>query len=487
MGRARMLAILILLAFTAVVPHKPAAGQAAPPAGTATAGKLTLTTSSPAAKAEFWQGLEDWQTGAYTSGVRHFRRASALDNGFALARLFSMGEYEAREHPMDRDRAVADAARQSTEEGLLALFWREKALGHPASSKALLRAAMQLMPNEPALATEYLWASNGEGNDLKRALDSARVLRTRFPDYTPLAFPIGFLAMRAGDTASALRAAEEYTRIAPRTPVSFSTYGGLLQQLGRFDEAEAQYRKGMAFLPAHPDYGWDPASALAELYILRGRNADARAVATEALLRAADASDSAMYMTELASTYVGTGDYRRAIQLLEQARQKSPTVGSAMNPQPLDYALAEVSALAGDLSSARSYLARRHPQTPTDSAILAANTAFDYGYGGQLDSAMAYSDRLAKITTVPWSGPWSHQARGVALGVAKQCSRAQSELAQVADTASLEVRTARADCELQLGNRTAALAVRDRAIASQDFTLLDPVYARFRVRLAQMK
>ncbi|MFL5611402.1 MAG: hypothetical protein ACJ78G_11875, partial [Gemmatimonadaceae bacterium] len=131
MGRARMLAILILLAFAAVVPHKPAAGQAAPPAGTATAGKLTLTTNSPAAKAEFWQGLEDWQTGAYTSGVRHFRRASALDNGFALARLFSMGEYEAREHPIDRDRAVADAARQSAEEGLLALFWREKALGNP--------------------------------------------------------------------------------------------------------------------------------------------------------------------------------------------------------------------------------------------------------------------------------------------------------------------------------------------------------------------
>src|SRR5258705_1721422 len=87
MGRARMLAILILLAFAAVVPHKPAAGQAAPPAGTATAGKLTLTTSSPAAKAEFWQGLEDWQTGAYTSGVRHFRRAYDLHNGFALADL----------------------------------------------------------------------------------------------------------------------------------------------------------------------------------------------------------------------------------------------------------------------------------------------------------------------------------------------------------------------------------------------------------------
>src|SRR5207237_3313396 len=137
-----------------------------------------------------WQGLEDWQTGAYTSGVRHFRRASDLDNGFALARVFSMGEYEARVHPMDRDRAVADAARQSTEEGLLALFWREKALGHPARSKALLRAARQRMPNEPSVAVEYLWSLVGEANDATLAPDSARAFRAGFPDYHPRAFPI---------------------------------------------------------------------------------------------------------------------------------------------------------------------------------------------------------------------------------------------------------------------------------------------------------
>jgi tetratricopeptide (TPR) repeat protein len=486
MKSPRLPTILIVLAFAALSSPS-ASGQTPAQSGSEAAGRLALTTNSPAAKAEFWRGLEDWQSGGYTSGVRHFRRAHELDNGFALARLFAMGEFDAREHPMDRDRAVSDAAQQSTEEGLLAMFWREKALGHPERSKALLRAAMQLLPNEPVVASEYLWASNGEGKDLKPALDSARAFRARFPDYAPIAFPISYLAMSAGDTAGALRAAEEYTRIAPRAPVSFASYGSLLQLLGRYDEAEAQYRKGLAFFPTHPDYGWDPASSLAELYMLRGRNADARAVVTDALARATDASDSAMYMTELAGTYLATGDNRRAMQLLEQARRVSPTIGSAMNPQPLDYILAEASAVSGDVSSMRSHLARRRPQTPTDSAIFAASYALDYAYAGQLDSAMAYSDRLEKITSVPWTGPWTHRARGVALATAKQCSRARPELAQAADTASLEVRLARAECELQAGNRAAALALRDRALASQDFTLFGPASVRERVRLGQVK
>jgi tetratricopeptide (TPR) repeat protein len=478
---------LFALLVCAAMSIQPSGAQAPPPADASAAGRLSLSTKSAAAKEEFWRGMQDWQTGAYTGGARHFRRASDLDKDFALARLMSMGEYEARGHPAERDKAVADAARQSTEEGLVALFWREKALGNADRMRAILRAAMQVMPNEPSVAVEYVWLSNGQGKDPKVPLDSARALVGRFPNYTPLAFPISFLELTAGDTAGALRAAEEYTRIAPRTPAAFGNYGFLLQQTGRYDEAEAQYRKGMALLPTRPDYGWDPASSLAEMYALRGRYTDARAVATEALGRVTTASDSALYLAELAGTYLGTGDNRRAVQLLEQAREKSPTVGSGQNPQEVDYLLAEANAIAGDVNAMRSYMSRRHPQTAVDSAIHVGNYALNYTFAGQPDSAMVYSDRLAKITAVPWSGPWSHRIRGLALVSARQCTRAQSELVQAIDTASPQVRLARAECELQSGKRTEALALRDRATSSLDFVLFDPAYVRERVRLAQIK
>jgi tetratricopeptide (TPR) repeat protein len=479
-------AVLICFALAAGF-SLPVNAQSSQPPDTSSASKLTLSTKSPAAKEEFWKGMEDWQTGAYTSGTRHFSRAYALDNTFALAHVFSMGEYYAREHAADRDRAVGDAARQSTKEGLLALFWREKSVGNADGMRAILRAAMQVMPSEPSIAVEYLWLSTGVDSKVaKLGLDSALVLRSRFPDYTPLAFPIRFLVLATGDTAGAVRASEEYTRIAPRTPAAFGDYGFFLQQQGRYDEAEAQYRKGMA-LTTRADYGWDPASALAEMFVMRGRYTDARAVTTEALGRATDAADSALYMAELAGTYFATGDNRRAVQLLEQASQKNPTIGSAQNPQPLDYILAEANAISGDLNAMRSYLSRRRPITPMDSAILLANYAFDYAYAGQVDSAIAYSDRMAKITAVPWTAPWAHRGRGVALANARQCSRARSELAQAADTASPQVRLARADCEMQMGNRAAALALRDQAMASFDFQIFGPSSVRERVRLAQMK
>jgi tetratricopeptide (TPR) repeat protein len=478
--------LLILIGLAAPVPLVFAGAQAPPPPADPAAGKLSLTTNSSQAKAEFWDGLEDWQTGAYTNGVRHFRRAYALDNSFALARVFAMGENEARQHPADLDRAVGDAARQSAQEGVLALVWREKALGHFAQEKALLRAAMQMLPNEAAPAVEYLWASTGDGTNPKQARDSARAFRARFPSSAPVAFAVAYLTMNAGDTAEAFRAAEEFTRTAPSRGVAFGYFGSLLQQAGRYDDAAAQFRKGMA-TPTHPDYGWDPASSLAEMYFLRGRYADAREVATEALAKATDAADSAMYLAEIAGTSYATGDNRRAMQLLQQAREKNATVGSAQNPIPLDYILAEAGALTGDLASMRSYLGRATPQTANDSAILLAQYADDYAYAGQLDSVMVYSDRLAKLSSVPWAAGAAHHTRGVALASVKQCARARTEFAQAPDSSGFELQFTRADCEFQLGNRAAAVALRDRAIASQEFALFDAAYVLQRIRLAQMK
>ena len=486
MRRARIATAIIAFTVTATA-SKPVVAQGAQ-ADTAKSGRLVLSTKSPTATAEFWKGMEEWQSGTYTSATRHFRRAYELDNTFALAHLLSMGEVEARNHPADRDRAVADAARQSTEEGMFALFWREKSiLGNAARTKAMLAAAMQLMPNEPSIATEYLWASLGDAKTAKPALDSARAWQARFPSYTPLWLPVSFLAMATADTAGALRAAEEFTRVAPRAPIAFGNYGSLFWQLGRYDDAEAQYRKGIALTATHPDYGWDPSGALAEMDMVRGRFTDARAVTTAALAHATDAADSATYMSELAGTYFATGDNRRGLQLLEQAREKSATIGSLQNPAPLDYILAEANAIYGNVGAIPTYLARIHPETAADSANLVGNYAFDYAYAGQLDSALVYSDRLAKITAVPWSGAWAHRARGVALVAAKQCGRAQSELMQAADTTSAQVRLARAECELRSGNKTAAFALRDQARTSLDFFIFGPASVRERVRLVQMQ
>ena len=94
-------------------------------------------------------------------------------------------------------------------------------------------------------------------------------------------------------------------------------------------------------------------------------------------------------------------------------------MGNGNGPDRPDAILAEANAVFGDGRSVSSYLARLHAETPVDSAVDIVIHALAYGYAGQLDSAMAYSDRLANNTTVPWRQPWAHRARGIALATAK--------------------------------------------------------------------
>src|SRR5690349_1936561 len=97
--------LLIVLGLAVALPTAPTAGQAPQPAPT-TAGKLALTTRSAEAQAEFWKGMEDWQSYSYSSAQRHFRRAYALDNRFALARALATGGMTTPEMAAERERAL---------------------------------------------------------------------------------------------------------------------------------------------------------------------------------------------------------------------------------------------------------------------------------------------------------------------------------------------------------------------------------------------
>ena len=121
---------------------------------------MELSSASDAAKTEFWLGLDDWQNFSYLSAQKHFDRAVSLDPSFGLARAFAAAAPAINGAPVrtaELDRGIADAARASTAEGVVALAWREKAFGRNASATSLFRAAMDLMPNEHRIASEYVW------------------------------------------------------------------------------------------------------------------------------------------------------------------------------------------------------------------------------------------------------------------------------------------------------------------------------------------
>jgi tetratricopeptide (TPR) repeat protein len=481
---------VFLIAVLVATPAPSALAQGAQQQGSASSARLDPTTTSAPAKEEFRAGLDDWQVGSWTTAEQHFRRAIALDSNFGLAHVFAGGiaprSLEALRSG-ELDRGVALAAHASTAEGLLALAWREGIAGRLQRSAQILHTAMELLPDEPRLASEYVWALI-VGSDQKSALDSVRVYLKRFPTFAPLYSPHAFLLMARGDSAEALKATEESARLSPQVAASVAGYGRALQIRGRYDEAEAQYRRALGLTSSRPDYPWDASSSLAELYAIQGRTAEARAIAMEGIGRSVDASDSALHLTVAAGTSILAGDQRQALSLLASAREKSQYTGGRAWYFPTDALLAEANALFGDRRAVPTYLARLPIISPSDSSGALAWHAAIYAYAGQLDSALAYADHLAAGATPQsqWRTAFAHLARGVAYAEKRQCAQAVGELRQ-SDSTNVEVQAARADCESQLGNRAAAIMWRDRVLVQRELRLLAPAEVYARVRMKRIK
>src|SRR5438045_9536705 len=116
---------------------------------------LKLTTKAPAAAAEFRAGVSDYQNLSFESAAAHFKAAIDADPGFGLARVLYAGTtfgLDQSRLESELSRGVADAARGSNKELILAAAYRERALGHTDVANSLFRAASPLMPADRLVA-----------------------------------------------------------------------------------------------------------------------------------------------------------------------------------------------------------------------------------------------------------------------------------------------------------------------------------------------
>src|SRR5437868_14624732 len=140
----RTVALLLVSLLLITMTRDRIGAQGAQQQGTALSTRLELSSASAAAKAEFWAGIDDWQNFAWTSAEKHFQHAVALDQSFGLARVFANGAPPLTSEAAaasERDRAAADATRQSTTEGLVALAWREYSVGRMPRVAQILHTA----------------------------------------------------------------------------------------------------------------------------------------------------------------------------------------------------------------------------------------------------------------------------------------------------------------------------------------------------------
>ncbi|AHG90639.1 hypothetical protein J421_3102 [Gemmatirosa kalamazoonensis] len=200
---------------------------------------LEPTGARAEAVAHYETGLDANLVGNFAAAARHLRMALDSDSGFGLARselaLITGGRPSIAQH----DRAVADAAKGSAGEALMALAQREGAAGRGANARAIWDALAQMYPDDRRIA-------------LKRALsrtDTARLnllreLARRAPEYAPAhaylavsLVPSAILTYDQTVADEALAAADAGLRAQPEGASLLGVRGYVAERLLRHDEA----------------------------------------------------------------------------------------------------------------------------------------------------------------------------------------------------------------------------------------------------------
>ncbi len=166
-------------------------------------------------------------------------------------------------------------------------------------------------------------------------------------------------------------------------PEAHLNLGNFYGELGRFDEAEASYRRGLAIDPAHAEAYVN----LADLYRAAGRDEEGERLLTEAV---AAMPDRAALHHALGLVYARQQRYAEATDALAAAARLEPE-----NPR-FAYVYAVALHSSGDTAEALAELERAHEIHPSDTDILSALVAF-YRDAGQPRLAARYAEKLKEL------------------------------------------------------------------------------------------
>ena len=317
---------------------------------------LKLSTTNPAAAAEFRAGMSDFQNLSFESSAAHFKAAVDADPNFGLARVLYGGGGLLDPSPLNTElnRGVADAARATNNELVLAAAYREATLGHTDAANALFRAASQLMPGDELLAWQ---ATGGFG----APLSTTREFVARHPN-----FPIGYNtlaygAWAGGDRAAALAAAKRQVELIPTAPNPHDTYAEILQWNGNFADAAAHYKAATTLSPKFPEVY----AGLAEVAALQGQYDQARAHLNQAIANAWTPQQKLGYMRQIVGTYALQGAPADVTKGLEAAIAQAKAQGDGISTAILYSQLATVQANAGNANAAHQSIATAKAASPT--------------------------------------------------------------------------------------------------------------------------
>ncbi len=480
-ARWPLFAVALCLAGSA--PSAPLAAQVA--AGVARPVRLEVTTTSTEARTAFTSGLEDLANGFFNRGTDRLKKAVDLDPTFGLARviygtLFTNG-LTAAQRDAEIARGMADAAKASTAELMIATAYRESFRQNPVGARAILLSAGTLLPDEPMIAHQRaVLLANVSGGTPTDAVVALKAVIERFPDFAAAYNNLAYAQWTANSRANAMTTATTYMAKAPSHPKSHDTYAELLQWDGNFDGAVAHYKKAVELDPTFlgGSYG------LSEVYVLQGKGDLARQALTAALPNTTTPAQRITIHNRIANSYVIEGNIKGAMTTLGTVIDEATKAETNQAVSAAHIALMNLEAAFGDpKTSAKTiathigHVAAVPPPPPGAAPVNPAGryngNGTTYAIAGHSATARVYLDSLIqreKSNPSPMVTSQVHGLTGWVLYSEGKYTEALAEFRQ-SNQQNATVRTGIALTQFKLGNVAEARSIRDEIINDRNLNL----------------
>jgi tetratricopeptide (TPR) repeat protein len=312
-------------------------GAAAAPAAAQTshaAGKIAITTTSEAARADFIKGRTLAENLRLEDSRQYFRSAIGQDPNFAMAHLsLATSAPTGTEFFEHLGHAVKLADKVSPGERLTIKGTEAGANGDPAGQLELYQKLVADYPKDER-AHFLLGGAYFGRQEYEKAVGEYRRATEIAPEYAAAYNIVGYAYRTLGRYGEAEQAFKKYIQLIPDDPNPYDSYAELLMKMGRFDESIAQYRKALEVNPQFsPSY-----IGIASNLTFQGKYDASRAEAKKLYDRARNDGEKRAAMFATTITYIDEGKTDVALAELD----KQYTLGKGTN---------DAAAMSGDATS----------------------------------------------------------------------------------------------------------------------------------------
>ena len=473
---------LVALTLVVAVPIAPLAAQVA--AGVTRVVRLDVTTTSTDARAAFVAGMDDLMAPFATRAAARLKSAVDLDPSFGMARVI-YGTSAAGLTAVERNEAIArgmaDVAKASTGEQLVAMAYRENFRNNPVGARALLLSAATVAPDEPFIAWQRaILLTALPGATATDAIPALKTVIERFPDFAPAYNNLAYGQWQAGAKAAAIQTARTYMAKAPSHPNSHDSYAELVQWDGNYTEAVTHYTRALEIDPTY----LAGAYGLSEVYMLSGKGDLARQALNAALPHSTTPAQRVTAFNRIAASYVLEGNIKAAMATLgtvieeaTKAEMNGAIVAGHAGLMNLEAAFGNPKTSAQAIAAHIGHMAAVPPPPaaagPPNPVGRYAGYGTAYAIAGRPAEARVYLDSLKqREQSNPGAGVTAqvHAVAGWALYSEGKFTEALAEFRQ-SNQQNPSVRAGTALTQFKLGNLAEARSLRDELVNDRNLNL----------------